>query len=160
VQRALRNPTRTSPTGFRHVQRDRVTKWAKDLGEYAWDSKYNPLKDPVDGVRNLFGGGNDGPSVYDIITSHQIENERKMVLLRNRAQIEKEYGSGFYSMLMTNAGIRSMPMPQVITDMDQRRQQQEHDASIESAQKALTGELPGAPARVKPDEIYPNMVAK
>jgi hypothetical protein len=48
--------------------------------------------------------------------------------------------------------------------MDEHRQQQEHDASIESAQKALTGEMPGAmqgaPGVAKPDEIYPNMVSK
>jgi hypothetical protein len=99
-----------------------------------------------------------------MVKRHQLEVERKMVLLRNKEQIEKEYGPSFFSVLMTNAGIPAIPIPQAITDMDEHRQQQEHDASIESAQKALTGEMPGAmqgaPGVAKPDEIYPNMVSK
>jgi hypothetical protein len=137
-----------------------VTDLAKDVGKGVWNSKYNPLKDPVDDVISFFGGGNDGPSVHEIIARQQVENERKMVLIRNRAQIEKEYGPAYFSMLMTSSAIPAFHLPQAITDMDQHRQEQQHDAAIENAQKALTGELPGAPRPTKQDEIYPNMVSR
>ena len=108
-----------------------------DIGEYAWNSRFNPVKKPVDSVRNLFSS-DDGPTESEVISKIMQKHQKDMMLLRNKEQIEKQYGPGFYSVMKQGL----IPVPPMIEDMDRRNQEQAHDTAIGNAQMALTGHPP------------------